>query len=121
MGAMRLMDTVVLSSIANVIGRRRREHPKPFLPRTSPTVRAPRDSTSVQRRKPWRIAMGAWELLRNSVGLLFTVLPVAVLRWAAHERGRLHRKPARRQPAAGMQATPVIDWCLAMGAVMGGA
>jgi hypothetical protein len=61
--------------------------------------------------------MGAWEIGINVVGLVLTALFLTCLQWAATERGKAHRVWAVRREAT--ETRPVVDWCVALGAVVG--
>ena len=61
--------------------------------------------------------MGAWEIFLNVVGLGLTALFFVGLQWAATERGKAHRDWAVRREST--DARPVVDWCVAVGAVAG--
>ena len=63
--------------------------------------------------------MSAWALFVDVVGLVFTVLFMFALRWAAIERGRIHREWARLQRALRRKVVQSIDWCMAMAASAG--
>jgi hypothetical protein len=61
--------------------------------------------------------MGAWEIFVNVAGLVLTLLFFVGLQWAAIERGKAHREWAVRRESA--LTRPVVDWCVAFGAVVG--
>ena len=63
--------------------------------------------------------MSAWASFVDVVGLVFTVLLMFVLCWAAIERGRIHREWVRLQRALGRNVLQSIDWCVAMAATAG--
>jgi hypothetical protein len=63
--------------------------------------------------------MGTTELLPDGVSLAVAAIVLIVLQLAAIERGRRHREWAARQRKTNERRTPVIDWCVAMGAVTG--
>jgi hypothetical protein len=63
--------------------------------------------------------MSAWTLFVDVVGLVFTGLLMLALRWAAIERGRIHREWVRLQCALGQTVVQSIDWCMAMAAAAG--
>jgi hypothetical protein len=62
--------------------------------------------------------MGAWEIFINAVGLVAIALFFVGLQWAATERGKAHREWAVRREEA-TETRPVVDWCVALGAVAG--
>ena len=62
--------------------------------------------------------MSAWALFVDVIGLVFIALLMLALRWAAIERGRIHREWARLQRALGRKVQS-IDWCVAMAAAAG--
>jgi hypothetical protein len=61
--------------------------------------------------------MGAWEIFLDTVGLVLTALLFVALQWAAAERGKAHREWAVRREST--ETRPVVDWCVAIGAVVG--
>jgi hypothetical protein len=63
--------------------------------------------------------MGAWALLVDVVGVFVTALLMLALRWAAIERGRIHREWARLKHEPGRNVAQSIDWCMAMAAAGG--
>ena len=63
--------------------------------------------------------MSAWALFVDVVGLIFTVLFMLALGWAAIERGHIHREWARTPRALRRNVVQSIDWCMAMAAAAG--
>ena len=63
--------------------------------------------------------MSAWALFVDVVGLIFAGLLLLALRWAAIERGRIHREWARLRRALERNVVESIDWCMAMVAAAG--
>ena len=61
--------------------------------------------------------MGAWEIFVNVAALVLTALLFLALQWAAAERGKAHRVWAARREST--ETRPVVDWCVAIGAVVG--
>ena len=51
--------------------------------------------------------MSAWPLFVDVGGMVVTVLLIAVLAWAAAERGRIHRECARLRQDLGCKRGPV--------------
>ncbi len=60
--------------------------------------------------------MSAWAFFVDIVGLSVTILLMLALRWAANERGRIHREWARLQRNLGKKGSQSVDWCMAMAA-----
>lgn len=63
--------------------------------------------------------MSAWACFVDIVGLSVTILLMLVLRWAANERGRIHRERARLQRNLAKKVSQSVDWCMAMAAAAG--
>jgi hypothetical protein len=63
--------------------------------------------------------MRAGALFVDVIGLVVTVLLLLALRWAAIERGRIHREWARLERELGRKVSQSIDWCMAMAAAAG--
>jgi hypothetical protein len=63
--------------------------------------------------------MSAQALLMNVVGVIVTALLLFALRWAAIERGRIHRAWTRLRHQARWKAGQSLDWCMAMAATAG--
>jgi hypothetical protein len=63
--------------------------------------------------------MSAWPFFVDVVGLAVTILLMLALRWAAIERGRIHREWGRLQRDLGSKAAQSIDWCMAVAAAAG--
>ena len=63
--------------------------------------------------------MSAWAFFVDVVGLVVTILLMLALRWAAIERGRIHREWARLERELGRKVSQSIDWCMAMVAAAG--
>ena len=63
--------------------------------------------------------MSAWPFFVDVVGMIVTTLLIAVLGWAAIERGRIHREWARLRQDLGEKVAQSIDWCVAMAAAAG--
>jgi hypothetical protein len=51
--------------------------------------------------------------------MVVIVLLIAVLAWAAAERGRIHHEWTRLRQGIGYKLTRSIDWCFAMAAAAG--
>ena len=60
--------------------------------------------------------MSAWAYFVDIVGLFVTILLMLALRWAAIERGHIHREWARLQRELRGKVVRSIDWCMAMAA-----
>jgi hypothetical protein len=63
--------------------------------------------------------MSAWPLFVDVGGIAVTVLLIAVLAWAAAERGRIHHECARLRRELGCSVGQSLDWCIAMAAAAG--
>ena len=63
--------------------------------------------------------MSAWAYFVDIVGLSVTIMLMLALRWAAIERGHLHREWARLQRELRCKVDRLIDWCMAMAAAVG--
>ena len=63
--------------------------------------------------------MSAWPLFVDVGGIVVTVLLIAVLVWAAAERGRIHRERARLRQDLERKVGQSVDWCIAMAAAAG--
>jgi hypothetical protein len=63
--------------------------------------------------------MSAWSFFVDTVGIAVTILVMLALRWAAIERGRIHRERVRLQRDLGWKVAQSIDWSLAMAAAAG--
>jgi hypothetical protein len=63
--------------------------------------------------------MSAGAFFVDIVGLVVTILLLLALRWAAIERGRIHRAWARGAPETGRKVSQSFDWCMAIGAAAG--
>ena len=63
--------------------------------------------------------MSGWPLFVDVGGIVVTVLLVAVLVWAAAERGRIHRESARLRQDLECKVGQSLDWCIAMAAAAG--
>ena len=63
--------------------------------------------------------MGAWALVVDVVGVAVTALLMLALRFAAIERGQIHREWARLARERGRSVSHSIDWCMAMAAAAG--
>lgn len=63
--------------------------------------------------------MSAWPLFVDVGGIVVTALLIAVLRWAAAERGRIHHEWTRLRQDLGYKLGQSIDWCFAMAAAAG--
>ncbi len=61
--------------------------------------------------------MGVWEIFVNVTALVLTALLFVALQWAAAERAKAHRVWAARREST--ETRPVVDWCVAIGAVVG--
>lgn len=55
----------------------------------------------------------------EGLALAVVVLLAALLGWAAHERGLIHREWARRRSTHGLAALPAADWWAAIEATAG--
>ena len=53
------------------------------------------------------------------VGVVVTALLMFALRFAAIERGQIHREWARLVREPGLRVSQSIDWCMAMAAAAG--
>lgn len=62
--------------------------------------------------------MGA-QALFDVVAVIVTALLLLALRWAAIERGRIHREWTRLQHEARRNVAQSLDWCVAMAAAVG--
>jgi hypothetical protein len=65
--------------------------------------------------------MMAWSFLVGIVGLFFATALALALRWAAIERGRIHREWTRRERELGPNVFQSLDWCVAVAAATGAA
>lgn len=63
--------------------------------------------------------MGAWALVADVVGVVVTALLMLALRYAAIERGQIHRAWARLARERGRKVSQSIDWCMSMAAAAG--
>jgi hypothetical protein len=63
--------------------------------------------------------MGAQALFVDVVGVIITALLLLTLRWAAIERGRIHREWTRLQHEAGRTIAQSLDWCVVIAATTG--
>jgi len=63
--------------------------------------------------------MGAWALVVDVVGVAVTALLMLALRFAAIERGQIHREWTRLTRERGRKVSQSIDWCMAMAAAAG--
>lgn len=63
--------------------------------------------------------MGAWALVADVVGVVVAALLMLALRYAAIERGRIHRAWARLARERGRKVSQSIDWCMSLAAVAG--
>jgi hypothetical protein len=63
--------------------------------------------------------MGAWTLVADVVGVVVTALLMLALRYAAIERGQIHRAWARLPRERGRKVSQSIDWCMSLAAPAG--
>jgi hypothetical protein len=63
--------------------------------------------------------MGAGALFVDVIGLVLTTVLLLALRWAAIERGEIHREWARLERELGRKVSQSLDWCMAMAAAAG--
>ncbi len=63
--------------------------------------------------------MSAMAYFVDIVGVAVTIALMLALRWAAIERGRIHREWARLRRELRGRVSQSIDWCLSMAAAAG--
>ena len=63
--------------------------------------------------------MGAWSFFVGFVGLVLLAALVLALRWAAIERGRVHREWTRVERGLAPNVFRSLDWCVAAATAAG--